>query len=136
MILDFWATWCPPCREEIPNFIDLQKQYGDQGLQVIGISLDQVKPPEVASFVKAQGINYPIVMGSEAVASQYGDIQAIPTTFVIDQKGNHCRPARRLHRQGRFRKRDQEPAPRTCGQIISGISAPSAAATFRPCSPG
>ena len=88
VILDFWATWCPPCRAEIPNFVALQKQYGDKGLQVVGISLDQGGVNPVAAFAKGQGINYPIVMGDEDVAHQYGDIQGIPTTFVIDPKGN------------------------------------------------
>lgn len=88
VILDFWATWCPPCREEIPNFVELQSKYKDQGLVVIGISLDQGGPGVVSSFAKAQKINYPIVMGDEAVSTQYGDIQAIPTTFIIDPNGN------------------------------------------------
>jgi peroxiredoxin len=88
VILDFWATWCPPCREEIPGFIDLQKKYHGRGLTVVGVSLDQGGPGVVSSFVKSQGINYPIVMGDDSVAQQYGDIQAIPTTFVIDPSGN------------------------------------------------
>ncbi len=88
VILDFWATWCPPCRAEIPHFVELQKQYRDKGLVIVGVSLDQGGPDVVSSFVKQQGINYPIVMGTEDVSSRYGDIQAIPTTFVIDQNGN------------------------------------------------
>jgi thiol-disulfide isomerase/thioredoxin len=88
VILDFWATWCPPCREEIPNFVALQNQYKGQGLVIVGISLDQGGPGIVSSFVQAQKINYPIVMGDENVSTQYGDIQAIPTTFIIDPQGN------------------------------------------------
>jgi cytochrome c biogenesis protein CcmG/thiol:disulfide interchange protein DsbE len=88
VILDFWATWCPPCRAEIPNFVELQKEYGKQGLAVIGVSLDEGGVPGVAAFAKAQGINYPIVMGNQDVAAAYGGIEAIPTTFVIDAKGN------------------------------------------------
>jgi len=87
VILDFWATWCPPCRAEIPNFVDLQKEYGKQGLAVIGVSLDD-GVEGVADFAKANGINYPIVMGDQAVVAAYGGIEAIPTTFVIDQTGN------------------------------------------------
>ena len=88
VILDFWATWCPPCRAEIPNFVDLQKQYGKKGLQVVGVSLDQGPVDGVVSFAKAQNINYPIVMGDDDVAQKYGGVQAIPTTFIIDPKGN------------------------------------------------
>jgi len=88
VVLDFWATWCPPCRAEIPHFIELQKQYQSQGLVVIGVSLDQGGPGVVSSFAKQQNINYPIVMGTEDVAKAYGNIEAIPTTFVIDPNGN------------------------------------------------
>jgi len=88
VILDFWATWCPPCRAEIPSFVELQKEYGKQGLTVIGVSLDQGGVAGVAAFAKAQGINYPIVMGNQDVAAAYGGIEAIPTTFVIDPSGN------------------------------------------------
>jgi cytochrome c biogenesis protein CcmG/thiol:disulfide interchange protein DsbE len=87
VILDFWATWCPPCRAEIPNFVELQKEYGKQGLAVVGISLDD-NPAGVVDFAKAQGINYPIVMGDQDVAAAYGGVEAIPTTFVIDPAGN------------------------------------------------
>jgi peroxiredoxin len=86
VILDFWATWCPPCREEIPHFIKLQKELGDEGLAIIGVSLDQTDSP-VKSFIKEHGINYPVVMGDRNLASKYGGVRAIPTTFVIDKKG-------------------------------------------------
>ena len=87
LILDFWATWCAPCRIEIPHFVELQKQYGDKGLTVIGVSLDEQGPEVVKKFVKRLGVNYPIVMGNEKVVEAYGGIDAIPTTFVIDRQG-------------------------------------------------
>ncbi len=87
VILDFWATWCMPCRIEIPHFIELQKQYGDKGLAVIGVSLDEQGPDVVKKFVKQLSVNYPIVIGNEKVADAYGGIVAIPTTFVIDRQG-------------------------------------------------
>jgi peroxiredoxin len=87
LILDFWPTWCVPCRVEIPHFVELQKQYGNKGLTVIGVSLGEQSPEVVKQFVKRFGVNYPIVMGNEKVAESYGGIVAIPTTFVIDRQG-------------------------------------------------
>jgi thiol-disulfide isomerase/thioredoxin len=87
LILDFWTTWCVPCRIEIPHFVELQKQYGDKGLMVVGISLDKQGPEVVKKFVKQLGVNYPIVIGNEKVAEAYGGIYGIPTTFVIDRQG-------------------------------------------------
>jgi thiol-disulfide isomerase/thioredoxin len=87
VILDFWATWCVPCRVKIPNFVELQKQYGDKGLRVVGVSLDEQGPEVVKNFVKQFGVAYPIVIGNQKVADAYGGIDAIPTTFVIDRKG-------------------------------------------------
>ena len=87
LILDFWATWCAACRVEIPHFVELQKQYGNKGLTVIGVSLDEQCPEVVKKFVKQFGVNYPIVTGNEKVAEAYGGIEGIPTTFVIDREG-------------------------------------------------
>ncbi len=85
MVLDFWATWCPPCKKEIPDFIELQKQYGSQGVQIVGIALDQ--PDKVSEFVQQNGVNYPILLGNDAITAKYGGIDGIPTTFVIDKQG-------------------------------------------------
>jgi peroxiredoxin len=87
VILDFWATWCPPCRAEIPGFIELQKQYQQQGLVVVGISLDQGGADVVKSFMQKMGVNYPVVLGNQKVSDAYGGIEGIPTTFVIDRQG-------------------------------------------------
>ncbi len=85
VVLDFWATWCPPCKREIPDFIDLQRKYGPQGLQIVGIALDE--PEKVADFVRQNGMDYPVLMGSDEVAARYGGIEGIPTTFLIDRDG-------------------------------------------------
>lgn len=87
VILDFWATWCGPCKIEIPSFVALQKQYHDQGLQVIGLSVDQGGPSVVKQFIPKLGINYPVVMANQEVQADYGNIQAIPTTFIINRQG-------------------------------------------------
>jgi peroxiredoxin len=87
VILDFWATWCPPCRAEIPGLIDLQKQYGKQGLAVIGISVDQDGASVVKAFAQKFGMNYPVLLADPKVVQSYGGIEAIPTTFIIDRQG-------------------------------------------------
>lgn len=86
VILDFWATWCPPCREEIPGFVRLQKQYGKDGLVVVGVSLDE-DVSDVKRFTKRLKVNYPIVMGDEEITEKYWGVQYLPTTFVIDTEG-------------------------------------------------
>lgn len=88
VILDFWATWCPPCRAEIPGFVELQKTYGDQGLVVIGVSMDRAGPVAVKSFMEQTGLNYPVVMGDETISQAFGGIEALPTTFIINREGH------------------------------------------------
>lgn len=85
IILDFWATWCPPCRKGIPDLIAIQKEYAN--VQVIGISVDQNPKEVIPDFVKEYKINYPVLIADEAVLNAFGGIQNIPTTFVIDKNG-------------------------------------------------
>ncbi|MFC1621477.1 peroxiredoxin family protein [Candidatus Omnitrophota bacterium] len=87
VILDFWATWCPPCRAEIPHFIELQDEYGDKGLEIIGVSLDWNAERVLGGFAEDNGINYTLLMGNDDVTDLYGGIISIPTTFVIDRDG-------------------------------------------------
>jgi len=88
VILDFWATWCPPCRAEIPGFVELQEQYGEKGLVVVGVSLDEQGPGVVKPFMKKFEVNYPVVMGDAKIVQAFGGIPGLPTTFVMDRKGN------------------------------------------------
>jgi cytochrome c biogenesis protein CcmG/thiol:disulfide interchange protein DsbE len=87
VLLDFWATWCYPCRVEIPHFIQLQKDYNSKGFEVVGIALDRNGARVVKPFAEKEGINYTVLIGDADVAAAYGGIKSIPTTFVIDKKG-------------------------------------------------
>jgi thiol-disulfide isomerase/thioredoxin len=87
VVLDFWATWCGPCRSEIPGYIELQKKYRDAGLVIVGVSLDQDGAETVKKFVSEAGINYRIVMGDGHITEAFGGVDAIPTTFIIDRGG-------------------------------------------------
>jgi peroxiredoxin len=87
VLLDFWATWCPPCRMEIPGFVELQKRHAAQGFTVLGVALDQDGASVVKPFADKIGINYPLAIGNADIAGTYGGIESIPTTFLIDRKG-------------------------------------------------
>jgi cytochrome c biogenesis protein CcmG/thiol:disulfide interchange protein DsbE len=89
VLLDFWATWCDPCREEIPHLVELQQRYGDRGLQIIGISMDDSIDP-VRPFYQRFHMNYPVVMGTAKTGELYGGVLGLPITFLIDRDGRIC----------------------------------------------
>jgi thiol-disulfide isomerase/thioredoxin len=86
VLLDFWATWCGPCRIEIPGFVQLQNQYGSQGLAIIGVSMDD-SPEPVRKFYEEFRMNYPVAMGNDKLGMLYGGIFGLPTTFLIGRDG-------------------------------------------------
>jgi thiol-disulfide isomerase/thioredoxin len=91
VVLDFWATWCGPCKSEIPGYISLQRKYGPEGLVVIGVSKDDDGPGRqkaVQAFVDAHGMNYTVVFSGDELEAALGGIDAIPTTFIIGRDGN------------------------------------------------
>ena len=87
VVLNFWATWCAPCRVETPWLVDLYRQYKEQGLEVVGISMDDADQEHVADFVKEMGINYTVLMGNHAVGDAYGGLRFLPQTFFIGRDG-------------------------------------------------
>ena len=87
VIINFWATWCGPCRFEIPDLIDLQEKYNGD-LVVLGVSLDYDGPSVVPQFAEKLGISYPVLYGNGQVAHRYGGVTGIPTTFIIDRDMN------------------------------------------------
>jgi peroxiredoxin len=87
VLLDFWATWCSPCKVEIPWFMDIQRKVKDRGFEVIGVAMDDEGWEIVKPFVAKMAINYRIVMGNDTTAQAYGGVDALPTTFLIDRTG-------------------------------------------------
>ena len=87
VLLNFWATWCEPCKIEMPWFVDLQKKYGPQGLQVVGVAMDDASPKDIAEFAQKMSVNYPVLVGKESVGDQYGGIPYLPSTFYISRDG-------------------------------------------------
>jgi thiol-disulfide isomerase/thioredoxin len=86
VLLDFWATWCDPCRDEIPHFVELQNKYGGQGLQIIGVSMDD-GPDPVRDFYQRFKMNYPVVMGNAKTGELYGGVLGLPIAFLIGRDG-------------------------------------------------
>lgn len=91
VIVDFWATWCEPCKTEIPGYIELQNKYGADGLVIVGVSLDKKKPAAVKKFAEAMGMNYTLVMGKiedlDAFGGEPGGDVILPTTFLLNRAG-------------------------------------------------
>jgi cytochrome c biogenesis protein CcmG/thiol:disulfide interchange protein DsbE len=86
VLLNFWATWCAPCQREMPRFVAWQTQYGPQGLQIIGISMDDDSSTARSLFKKLK-LNYPVTMGDERLGRLYGGVLGLPLTFLIDRRG-------------------------------------------------
>lgn len=87
VLLNFWATWCGPCKIEMPWFVELQNQYAAQGLQIVGVAMDDASKEDIGKFAKDMGVNYPILIGKESVGDQYGGVPALPESFLIGRDG-------------------------------------------------
>jgi thiol-disulfide isomerase/thioredoxin len=86
VLLNFWATWCGPCKVEMPWFVELQKQYGPQGLEIVGVALDDSGKDAIEKYAKEMGVNYTILQGQDSVGDAYGAI-GLPTSYFIDRDG-------------------------------------------------
>jgi len=87
VLLNFWATWCSPCKVEMPWFVDLQKKYGNDGLVVVGVAMDDTEASKIAKFAGEMGVNYPVLLGTDKVSEDYGNVEFLPTSFYIDRDG-------------------------------------------------
>jgi len=87
VLLNFWATWCPPCRKEVPDLIKMQREYRDRGLQIIGITYPPQTLAQVRRFVTKMGINYPIALGNKETKALFDDGDVLPITVIIDREG-------------------------------------------------
>jgi thiol-disulfide isomerase/thioredoxin len=87
VLLNFWATWCGPCKIETPWLVELQKEYGSQGLQVVGVAMDDSGKEDIEKFAHDMGVNYPVLLGKEAVGDAYGGVPALPESFFIGRNG-------------------------------------------------
>jgi peroxiredoxin len=105
IVLDFWATWCAPCKAEIPGFVELQDAYGSQGLQMVGVSVDD-KVETLRPFASEFKMNYPVLvgLGRDDLQDAYGPLWGIPTTFVISREGQICKKHSGLVGKDRYEK--------------------------------
>ena len=87
VLVNFWATWCGPCKIETPWLVELQNEYGSQGLQVVGVAMDDSGKDEIEKFAKDMGVNYPVLIGKEAVGDAYGGVPALPESFFVSRDG-------------------------------------------------
>ncbi len=104
VLVNFFATYCPPCRAEIPDFVDLQKKYRAKGFVVIGISVDENGPFVLPPFIQALDINYPVLMATSKVIADYGNIYALPQSFMLDTRHRIVK-----HFMGMVTREDLEP---------------------------
>lgn len=88
VIMNIWATWCAPCHDETPDFVDLYNEYKDQGLVILGVSTDEQGKSVVKPFMEKYSVNYPMVIDDGKIMDKYGPTMGIPTTYIIDKKGN------------------------------------------------
>jgi peroxiredoxin len=128
VLLDFWATWCGPCGIEIPWFTEFQRRYKDRGFEVLGVSMDDEGWKAISPFVAQKKINYRVVLGDDKTSDQYGGVEALPTTFVIDRDGRiastHVGLTSRKDFEDAIEKLLEAPAPERNNNVGNGAKRP------------
>lgn len=108
VLVNFWATWCGGCKVEMPWLVELERRYRAQGLEIVGVSMDDAGDDVVTKFAKTKNVNYTIVRGSEAVAKAYGNVQMLPQTFLVGRDGNTAGHFTGVPDKGEFEKAIRE----------------------------
>ena len=140
VLVNFWATWCGPCEAEIPWFIEFEKKYKDQGFAVLGVSMDDDGWKSVRPYIASHKINYRVMLGSEVVSAQFGEIESLPTSFVLDREGriasNHIGLVDKVDYQNEIVKLLEDPkntALRDAGAgVLAGLTGAGVRAGQRP----
>jgi len=136
VLVNFWATWCGPCEAEIPWFIEFEKKYKDRGFAVLGVSMDDDGWKSVRPYVASHKINYRVVIGSEVVSQQFGEIDSLPTSFVLDRQGriasNHVGLVDKVDYQNEIVKLLQDPRNSAVRDASPGVLAGVTGAGLRP----
>jgi len=130
VLVNFWATWCGPCEAEIPWFIEFEKKYKDKGFAVLGVSMDDDGWKSVRPYVASHKINYRVMIGSEVVSQQFGEIESLPTSFVLDREGriasNHIGLVDKVDYQNEIVKLLEDPktvaVPGTGTGVFAGLT--------------
>ena len=128
VLVNFWATWCAPCIVEIPWFIEFQKKYGPQGLEIVGISMDEPGDKGVIPFVKKHNMTYTVLLGDDKVADQFGGLLGLPTTFLVDRDGKYYS----IHRGLVSRESVEEELQTLLGKPDSGPAASPSSSKTQP----
>ena len=122
VLLNFWATYCGPCKIEMPWFVELQKEYGPQGFQIVGVAMDDASTEEIAKFTKEMGVNYPILIGKESVGAEIRRRRRPADDFFPRSRRQADRPRIRLAEPQRLRRPHQEshePGPAGAGSEVT-----------------
>ena len=104
VLVNFWATWCPPCRQEMPGVQAVYEDYRERGFSVVGIAMDVGGPALVEAFVRENGIGYPVAMADDDVQLLYGGVEALPQSFLVDRQGRVRRMVSGVFSEGTLRK--------------------------------